>query len=165
LTAEQVAQVERQWSVRFPPDYALFLRHLHTVDRPEIDTYFVATSRMAQREEPTFTNWLNPSEVQQAFDKLVNRVFVNGVGKVWLNRWGDPPASRAARRKHVEQLIASAPRLIPLRAHRYLVSEPCQAGNPVLSIWPGDSIVYASNLHDFFLVELAEVLDIPFYEH
>jgi hypothetical protein len=33
LSEEQLAEVERTWALRFPPDYRLFLHRLHAVDR------------------------------------------------------------------------------------------------------------------------------------
>jgi hypothetical protein len=42
--------------------------------------------------------------------------------------------------------------------HRYLLAEPCQAGNPVLSIYQSDIIVYSGNLHDYFLMEFGDLI-------
>ena len=56
------------------------------------------------------------------------------------------------------ELVAGAPRLIPVYAHRYLLIEPCVSGNPVLSIWQDDIIVYGQNLRNHFLAEFADLL-------
>lgn len=34
LSEQELAVAETRWSVRFPPDYRLFLATLHTVERP-----------------------------------------------------------------------------------------------------------------------------------
>ena len=47
-----------------------------------------------------------------------------------------------------------APRLLPLTNHRFIISEPLQAGNPVLSVWGTDTIVYGWNLRHYLLEEL-----------
>jgi hypothetical protein len=54
--------------------------------------------------------------------------------------------------------VEKAPKLIPVYAHRYLLGEPCAAGNPVLSVWGPDIIVYAADLRDYFLHDFADDL-------
>jgi hypothetical protein len=45
--------------------------------------------------------------------------------------------------------------LIPIYGHRYLVGEPCCAGNPVLSVHQSDIIVYGRDLREYLLREFA----------
>ncbi|MCP4084980.1 MAG: hypothetical protein GY745_08005 [Actinomycetia bacterium] len=45
--------------------------------------------------------------------------------------------------------MATAPMLIPVYAHRYLPSEPCRSGNPVLSVMQTDVIYYGQNLVEY----------------
>ncbi len=52
----------------------------------------------------------------------------------------------------------AAPKLIPVFGHRYLLAEPCAAGNPVLSIYQSDMVIYAVDLYDYFLVEFGELI-------
>jgi hypothetical protein len=44
LSEERIEQIERRWSLRFPPDYRLFLRVLHTVDRPRLGAFYTDDS-------------------------------------------------------------------------------------------------------------------------
>ncbi|MFZ5439189.1 MAG: hypothetical protein ACOZQL_04230 [Myxococcota bacterium] len=45
-------------------------------------------------------------------------------------------------------LLAHAPKLVPVFGHRFLVTEPLRAGNPVLSVYQSDIIVYGNSLAD-----------------
>jgi len=49
----------------------------------------------------------------------------------------------------------SRPPLIRVFGHRYLVGEPLVTGNPVLSMYGADVIVYADDLASFLAAELA----------
>jgi hypothetical protein len=55
-------------------------------------------------------------------------------------------------------LVDAAPQLIPVIGHRYLLAEPCAAGNPVLSVYQSDLVVYGEDLRDFLLHDLADNL-------
>ena len=42
-----------------------------------------------------------------------------------------------------------APTLIPIFSHRYLPATPCEAGNPVFSVYQTDIIYYGADLFDY----------------
>jgi hypothetical protein len=44
--------------------------------------------------------------------------------------------------------------LVPLISHRYIPSEPNEAGNPVFSVYQSDVIYYGADLADYFEHEL-----------
>jgi hypothetical protein len=44
----------------------------------------------------------------------------------------------------------ASPKLVPLVSHRYLPSEPNEAGNPIFSIYQSDVIYYGADLADYF---------------
>jgi hypothetical protein len=48
--------------------------------------------------------------------------------------------------------------------HRYLLAEPCVPGNPVLSIWQSDIVVYGHDLRDFLLHEFEDLLGLGDWE-
>jgi hypothetical protein len=51
-------------------------------------------------------------------------------------------------------LLQKQPKLIPIVGHRFLPAEPCEAGNPVLSVWQMvDTIYYGCDLKDFIARE------------
>jgi hypothetical protein len=79
---------------------------------------------------------------------------------LWRPHWGTRPATAEARAQRVHELVEGAPRLIPVFSHRYLLAEPCQAGNPIFSIVQSDIIVYGADLRSYFLAEFADLLGI-----
>ncbi|MFX8441345.1 hypothetical protein ABTL81_20405, partial [Acinetobacter baumannii] len=68
----------------------------------------------------------------------------------WLAEWGSRPTETIARREIVQAAVAAAPTLIPLIGHRFLPSEPNEAGNPVFSVYQTDIIYYGANLEHYF---------------
>jgi hypothetical protein len=156
--------VERQWSVRFPPDYRLFLRHLHATDRPMAGARYVGGTRLVSTTWPSFYNWLADADaLRDAFDQLLEGILFdvehNGI---WRPAWGVKPTSREARAAVVCEQIRAAPRLVPVFGHRYLLAEPCRAGNPILSIVQTDGIIYGADLRRYLLAELAGLLGIEY---
>lgn len=160
LADARIDEVERRWSVRFPPDYRLFLRRLHSVDRPMIGAYYEEDSRMAPRERPSFYNWLTDTEaLHDRFELPVEGLWFDvEYNDLWPESWGAKPATLEEQQAHVREVVGAAPKLIPVFSHRFLLAEPCQAGNPVLSVHQSDIIVYGADLHDYFLAEFADLI-------
>ncbi len=73
---------------------------------------------------------------------------------------GRRPPTMDAQRKRLREAISSAPKLIPITRHRYLLAEPLRAGNPVLSVYQADIIIYGADLRRFLLIEFADLLGI-----
>lgn len=149
LTEEEIIQVEQQWSVRFPPDYRLFLARLHTVNHPitledERRSQFPATY-------PAFHNWLTETErIQRQMDLLLEGILYDIERGMWCASWGSRPATLQAQQAHVRALYEQAPRLIPLRfPFAFLLGEPVQSGNPVFSVFNTDMIVCHSDLYHY----------------
>ena len=75
---------------------------------------------------------------------------------------GERLSSLAERVAKLRKLIASAPRILPLFAHRFLlVLDPNGYGNPVLSMAGLDIIQYGSNLPNYLMTELKCTLSVP----
>jgi hypothetical protein len=58
----------------------------------------------------------------------------------------------------MRDLVTTAPKLIPVFGHRYLLAEPCEAGNPIFSIDQSDMIIYGEDLHSYFLEEFGDLV-------
>ncbi len=160
LSDIQIDEIERRWSVRFPPDYRRFLRRLHSVDRPRTGAYYADDSRMAPRERPSFYNWLTDTDaLHDRFEWPIEGIqFDVEYGDLWPESWGAKPTTLEERQARVREVVGAAPKLIPVFSHRYLLAEPCQAGNPVLSVHQSDIIVYGADLRDYFLAEFSGLL-------
>jgi hypothetical protein len=167
LEEEQVAAVEHAWALLFPPDYRLFLRRLHAVDRPLRCTAWGEAQAgkpppSVLRDAPAFYNWLTDGAiVQRRLDELATGlVFEVEENALWRPSWGTRPATAERRAQAVRQLVAKAPRLIPIFGHRYLLAEPCRAGNPVFSIMQADIVVYGADVRSYLLVECLDLLNL-----
>lgn len=164
LAEEQVAAVEHDWALRFPPDYRLFLKHLHAVDRPMKcrGGRQAASDTPTLHDAPSVSNWLTEGDTlrDRLADLATGLQFDVEAAGLWRPAWGTRPATAAARAQRVRALVDAAPRLIPVFGHRYLLAEPCQVGNPVFSIVQSDIIVYGTDVRGYFLHEFADLLDI-----
>lgn len=160
LTEEEIMQCEQRWSISFPPDYKLFLRILHCVDRPGKGARYSEHNEMIPYYKPSFPNWLSQAEyTQEALRRpLDGLLFDIKNNNFWLESWGIKPPIFTLQEELIIDKISKAPKLIPLLGHRYLLSEPQDFGNPVLSIHQSDIIIYAPNLYVFLLWEFRDLL-------
>lgn len=69
---------------------------------------------------------------------------------LWHAKWGPRPEALAWQKERVRELVAAAPKLIPIMSHRYISETPHEAGNPVFSVYQSDIIYYGANLADYF---------------
>jgi hypothetical protein len=162
LTDAEIDGVERRWAIRFPPDYRLFLRELHTVDRPMVGAEFRGHGHLVPSERPSFPNWqTDTAALQERFDWPLSGLLFNVEhDDLWLPSWGERPAHRPEREARIREAARSAARLLPVFGHRYLLAEPCQAGSPVLSVYQTDVIVYGADLRRYLLAEFARLLGV-----
>lgn len=152
--------IERQWSFRFPPDYRRFLHRLHATDRPLTGTRFFDARELLPVVEPGFYNWLtDEAGIRGVLDGvLAGLLFDVEENDLWRESWGSRPPGRDERQRRLRALLDRAPKLIPLVGQRFLLTEPCREGNPVLSIQQSDIIVYGTDLRDYLLAEFRELL-------
>jgi hypothetical protein len=103
-----------------------------------------------------FFNWQKaPFSIQRAYEHIVGGFAFQAIHH-WRSEWGAAPLTEKEARERLKPIVDVAPRLIPLYAHRYLLAEPCQAGNPVLSIWGSDIIIIAPDLRTYLLGEFGD---------
>jgi hypothetical protein len=69
---------------------------------------------------------------------------------LWWPEWGGRPAKADERAEILRAVVQQAPKLVPLISHRYIPSEPNEAGNPVFSVYQSDIIYYGADLADYF---------------
>jgi hypothetical protein len=85
--------------------------------------------------------------------------------KFWLEEWGPRPASVADALQMADELVAVAPRLIPIYMHRMIPDEPHLPGNPVFSVHQTDIIQYGFELADYLRHEFGLPGRTPWPEH
>lgn len=160
LDEQEIVSIEQRYQVHFPPDYRLFLQMLHSVDRPMVGARFDASNTMAPCTTPSFYNWqTDTTSIQAASEWLVQGlVFDVQQSDLWLPSWGTKPSTGEKQEARVRDLVNAAPKLIPVFGHRYLLAEPCKAGNPVFSIYQADLIIYGKDLYSYFLEEFGDLM-------
>lgn len=155
LAEAEIEEIEHRLTLQFPPDYRLFLRYLHSTDRPMVKARFIDDMHMVLEPDWALTNWqVDKDPIQTGLGWLLDGfVFDVEMAGLWKQAWGLRPATKDARRRRVAEVLAAAPRLIPIYGHRYLVGEPCQARNPVLSIIQSDVVAYGADLRQYLIAD------------
>jgi hypothetical protein len=137
LSDGELEACEREFGIRFPPDLRAFLNcALPVSDR--------------------FPDWRNASRddlrvwLELPVEGILFDVEHNGF---WLPEWGERPADLPAANRRVRTLVARAPKLIPVYAHRMIPDRPHAEGNPIFSVHQTDIICYGCDLRDYLLRE------------
>lgn len=158
MTEDQIAAVEHRYSLRFPPDYRLFLATLHTPDPPMVGAAFIG-NRLVDRDGRAFVDWTaDPADIERRLRWPLGGVLWSiEADNSWHPNWGPRPGTRTRREMVVKGLATKSPQLIPVAWHQYLAGSPESTGNPVLSIYGADVILFASDLREY----LQKVLDLP----
>jgi len=144
LACGELDQAEAQFRFRFPPD----LRELLGYGLPAGERW---PNWRAAIENPE-----GPSAVylQEQLTWPLRGMLVDiRHDSFWDPDWGTRPTALADALGIATEAVQAAPRLIPVFSHRYLPAEPCIAGNPVLSVYQTDIIVYGRDLHSYFQAE------------
>jgi hypothetical protein len=146
LSAMEAKEAEQRFGFVFPEDLRELLSHFLPVGED-------------------FPNWRNlddPSLLDMMARPLegvwhtVRYPFEN-IGGIWNLDWGSKPTDLEQATRHMRAVIAQAPKLIQIFAHRYMPDQPSSSGNPVFSVvYPTDIICYAANLEDYLTKEFVE---------
>lgn len=160
LAERDIDEIERRWGLAFPADYRLFLRVLHATDRPRIGALYGGSNELVPAGGPGVYHWLrDESAIGAALEDVVQGLVFDVENNVlWPGEWGPRSANADDRERVVRARVAAAPKLAPIFAHRALVIEPRTSGNPVLSIYQSDIIVYGGDLRAYLLTEFASLL-------
>lgn len=157
LTQGEINNLEKKWDINFPHDYRLFLEILHCIDRPDIIEHDDGDEQYEDEEDVMFYNWKKHSkEIEKRFNWPYETILqdVLGNNQVWLKSWGTRPDNDMDSEAIFQQWYKKAPKLIPIFGHRFIINEQVKTGNPVLSIWGSDIILYGWNLREYLLNEL-----------
>ncbi len=158
LSDGEIKRIEGKYDLIFPDD----LRNL------------------LQQALPTakgFYDWRDFSEsnvqfVLQAINRPFDDFYNDAAGVYWNDDWGDKLGNADAIREIVRSKLATAPKLVPIYAHRY-VPMIAGKGQPVFSVHGIDVIVYGKSLDDYLEIEfagkgrppldVADVCHVPFW--
>jgi hypothetical protein len=171
LTDQQIDELEQQHSVKFGIEHRAFLRILHTTDRnckPDESSYDDANEEMPVDDfaAPAYTpslfyNWIEEKDWIEYRLSWIRRMFLGdilGVNKSWLRSWGPRPENDDEKIRIFNDWYEKAPRLLPITAHRFLMSGDDSGLKPVLSVMGFDTVVLAWSLRHFLIREFGEEL-------
>lgn len=155
MSATEISAAETRYGLVFPPDYRLFLETLHTPDPPMIGAHYEG-SGLVPTSGRRFPDWTGPSGPIESGLAWPVEGLISSIehDESWHDSWGPRPRGRKQRGRLVRELVAAGPQLVPVFGHRYLVGPGDRAGNPVLSIYGSDVIVYAPGLRAYLPNEL-----------
>lgn len=137
LSDSEIKAVEERFSFRFPPDLRTFLQTALPCGE--------GFPNWRSGKKSALRDWLDLPRQGVLFDVRAN--------DFWLEEWGPRPDNRAEAERIVRELIAGAPKLIPVFSHRMMPDEPHLPGNPVFSVHQTDIIVYGFDLADYLRAE------------
>jgi hypothetical protein len=149
LTDDEIGRVEARFGFRFPPDLRAFLQ-------------------TALPQGPQFPDWRSgdPAALRDWLDLprqgILFDIEHNGF---WLEEWGPRPQTLEEVCRVASELIAAAPKLIPIFGHRMMPDEPHLPGNPVFSVHQTDIIYYGFDLADYLRHEFNLPGREPWPEH
>lgn len=164
LTDTQIDSIENEFAIRFTVEHRAFLRVLHTIDRYEIVEEEDGQNGIQIKKRPYFYNWLiDQTAIKECiswpFDTILFDV-LEGQNQVWLKSWGEKPDSDEEKEAVFIKWYHGAPKLLPLRAHTFLVSDPDLERRPVLSVWGADTIICGWSLRAYLVSQFAYELDL-----
>jgi hypothetical protein len=137
LTNSEIKNIEHEFGFRFPPDLAEFLSYALPVS-------------------DKFINWRS-SQKEVVLERLAwsadGICFDIEHNDFWLKEWGPRPVLLADAFTVARSMVNSAPKLIPIYAHRYVPDRPNLAGNPVFSVYQTDIIYYGHDLYNYLECE------------
>ncbi|MCC6892056.1 MAG: hypothetical protein IT321_04490 [Anaerolineae bacterium] len=142
LTDQEVGDIESRCHFCFPPDLKLFLQ----LGIP------LGSSNRSSIEQ--FPNWRdNPEKIMQdtKADWEDTVCFDIENNNYWMTtEWGQKPQKLSEQLAIAKEYLQGIPVMIPIYAHRRMPVEPCEAGNPVFSVWQAiDTIHYGYNLTSY----------------
>ncbi|HLX55070.1 MAG TPA: hypothetical protein VKR58_14080 [Aquella sp.] len=148
LGDEEVLMIESKFNLTFPPDLRVFLQSALPISNSFVN-WRLGLSSEEESEKLTFRlNW-----------PLDGMIFDVKSNDFWFDQWGNKPEKIEDRINLATKFYHTYPKLIPIYSHRYIPSQPNQAGNPVFSVHQMDIVYYGYDLASYFAKEFQ--FDLP----
>jgi len=129
LTEEEIEEFENKLGFGFPEIYKFYLRNMNGTDKPAINTY---GNQQTVAYAPSYYSF--PRDLE---------VIKNRIQWIYDEFLIDEEEIKREKISHI----------IPIVGHRFLIADNCE-GNPVLSMYGRDSIIYAPNLQSFLVADI-----------
>lgn len=138
LTEEEITAIEKQYRIEFPERFRDML----------MDSVPIGKG---------FYNWRDSSSsnthrIEQALKKPYESLIENVNELVWREDWGEEPESLSEKKTIMEMVLRSAPKVIPIYEHRYVVCLN-KTDSPVISIMNTDIIPYGQSIDQYLMHE------------
>jgi hypothetical protein len=160
LTDRELSEIEMRFGFQLADDHRAFL----SVALP------VWTAGHDDDPDKASWGWPNWREIDsQALRRQVDWPLTAAREDIrdghWPDGWGRRPAAPEDVNGKAERLLAQAPRMVPVYAHRYLPAGRGTSGHAVLSInHLTDIIIYGLDLPDYIDHEFKEpTVSVPFW--
>lgn len=148
LTEEEIQKIKEIFGIVFPPDLMLFLKTKLPISEGFAQWRYAINGEKGRKD----MNVLLRAPLEGIlFDVQYN--------EFWMKEWGRCPKRISERKEIAKEKYKDFPQLIPIYSHRYLVGEPEESMNPVLSVYQTDIIYYGANLFDYFANEFSYDLE------
>ncbi|MEV6230076.1 hypothetical protein AB0L88_19680 [Saccharopolyspora shandongensis] len=154
LTDAEFARIEGEYGFEFADDHRAFLAAGLPVNSP-----FEPEPGVCYAWEKPWPEWRDgdPDELREQLNWPVKGVLraVESNGH-WNPAWGARPDAREEAVAMARRLLADAPKMVPVYAHRFLPAGRGSFGHPILSVWGTDIICYGADLIDYVDQEFKE---------
>ncbi|WP_212001596.1 hypothetical protein [Chitinophaga sp. HK235] len=167
LSDQEIDGLEQKYDIKFGYEHRAFLKVLHTIDKnydePEYDKDDEEDSPMAAWGTPSFfynwltdTNWIE-NKLEWRYETILFDVLNTGF---WLKSWGQRPDTREEKTRIFSAWYHNAPRLLPVKAHTFLMDDAGHGLKPLLSVYGTDTIVIAWSLRHYLMRTFAKELEL-----
>ncbi|MFH9606178.1 hypothetical protein [Streptomyces sp. NPDC017448] len=150
LTEEEFSRIEATYEFEFSPEHRAFLAAGLPVASPPEEG---ATWQQAWPDR----RHADEDDLRYRLEWPVREVLGRVAQGSWHPALGARPLSEEEAREVARAVLARAPRLVPVYAHRFLPAGHDSPGHPVLSVWGTDIICYGCDLADYIDREFGEI--------
>lgn len=160
LSDKEINGIEDKYGIKFTKYHREFLRILHTLDRKQKYEGWDEQGNSIIREASFFHNWLKDDKEISNYLNWTKNFLLEDVqrGSIWLKSWGEKPDSKTKQESIFLDWFNKAPSIIPINSHRFVISEPNDFDNPILSVYEQDTILYGANMRHYLINELEDEL-------
>jgi hypothetical protein len=150
LTEEEFSRIEATYEFEFSPEHRAFLAAGLPVASP--------LEEGATWQQP-WPDWRHADEddLRHRLEWPVREVLGDVAHGSWHPALGTRPTSKEEALEVARAVLARAPRLVPIYAHRFIPAGRDTPGHPVLSVWGTDVICYGHDLADYIDREFGEI--------
>lgn len=156
LSDEEISRIERTHDLSFPPDLRDLLQFALPISEgfPNWRRGWIAKPIIQWQDRTPILRGHNLVPIQEQLARPADGIcFDIEHASFWMEEWGPKPDDLDAALAVARKKLAQVPKLIPVYSHRFLPTEPCDSGNPVLSVHQTDIIYYGFDLASYFAHE------------